>query len=128
MTNGDQTNFGLAELFDTRPAVAVLEVEYKRLLGYPFDFVLEGRARELADWARAWYAEYGRPWIYARPAANLEIANGWLRVNGTGFRSKQLYDQLHEAREQTVMLGPVSAGKECEGKPLQLLDRGKSAR
>jgi hypothetical protein len=42
--------------------------EYVRLLGYPRGWVLEGRALELADWARDWYAENGRPWFYARQA------------------------------------------------------------
>ncbi len=40
-----------------------------RLLGYPRDFELEGRPRELAEWARAWYAENARPWIYAAQTA-----------------------------------------------------------
>lgn len=54
------------ELVDTSPAVNVAQSEYVRLLGYPRGRVLEGRALELADWARAWYAANGRPWIYAR--------------------------------------------------------------
>ena len=49
--------------------------EYKRLLGYPCDRVLDDRARELADNARAWYARHGRPWVYARQAQELRITN-----------------------------------------------------
>ena len=53
------------------PEVNVLPEEYVRLLGYPRGWVLEGRARELADWAREWYAKNGRPWFYARQAEQL---------------------------------------------------------
>ena len=58
------------ELIDTAPAIQVDPAEYKRLLGYPRDYEWEGRSRELAEWAQAWYAENGHPWIYARQAAN----------------------------------------------------------
>ena len=47
------------ELIDTKPDTNVLEIEYKRLLGYPYHFELKERARELADWAREWYSENG---------------------------------------------------------------------
>ena len=40
------------ELSGTLLQVNVLIDEYVRLLGYPRGWVLEGRARELADWAR----------------------------------------------------------------------------
>ena len=46
----------MIELSDSGPEVRVELAEYLRLLGYPRDRTLEGRARELADWARAWYA------------------------------------------------------------------------
>src|ERR1035441_4930469 len=58
---------------DTHPEVEVEPAEYQRLLGYPRGVALQGRSRELADWARAWYAEYGRPWIYAREAGTGRI-------------------------------------------------------
>lgn len=54
------------ELHDTLSAVKVQETEYKRLLGLPPDYELAGRTRELAAAAAQWYAEHGRPWIYAR--------------------------------------------------------------
>jgi hypothetical protein len=125
MMKPDQTDLELTELVDARPSILVPEVEYKRLLGYPFDFVLEGRARELADHARLWYAEHGRPWIYARPAGNFEIADGRLHVNGTGFNSKQLYELLSDAQAHAAMLVAVSAGKECEEEAHRLWEEGK---
>ena len=60
------------ELAGTLPDVNVLPEEYVRLLGYPRGWVLEGRARELADWARDWYAR-------ERPAVVLCAAGGELR-------------------------------------------------
>jgi len=56
----------MLELIDIQPDVNVQESEYKRLLGFPADYVLQGRVKELADWARGWYAENGHPWIYGR--------------------------------------------------------------
>jgi hypothetical protein len=49
------------EWIDLHPEVAVPTDEYQRLLGYPRGRVLDGRARELSEWAREWYAENGRP-------------------------------------------------------------------
>ena len=43
----------MIELVDTCPDVNVQPAEYKRLLGYPRDWVVRDRARELVDWARA---------------------------------------------------------------------------
>ena len=40
------------EMADVLSGVDVSPEEYTRLLGYPRGWVLEGRARELADWAR----------------------------------------------------------------------------
>jgi hypothetical protein len=44
--------------------VHVQPAEYHRLLGYPRGKSPEGRAAELADWARDWYAQHGRPWMH----------------------------------------------------------------
>ena len=49
------------ELACTAPDINVSEHEYIRLLGYPRNWVLEGRAQELAVWARQWYAANGKP-------------------------------------------------------------------
>jgi hypothetical protein len=45
-------------LADQSPEVNVAAAEYQRLLGYPRDHVIEGRAVELAEQAREWYAEH----------------------------------------------------------------------
>jgi hypothetical protein len=56
----------MIEIADISPDIAVPPAEYHRLLGYPRGHALQERARELAGWARAWYAAHGRPWVYAR--------------------------------------------------------------
>ena len=40
----------MIELLDTIPDINVQPAEYKRLLGFPRERVLEGRSRELAEW------------------------------------------------------------------------------
>ncbi|HKI68526.1 MAG TPA: hypothetical protein VKA67_02990 [Verrucomicrobiae bacterium] len=115
----------MLEFFDPHPDVNVQESEYRRLLGYPNQHELAERSRELADWARQWYAENARPWVYAREAGRLEIANDELRVNGAGFTSKRFHDQLIDAEAHQVVLVAVSAGKECEEKARELWKEGK---
>ena len=115
----------MLELIETNPPVDVEESEYKRLLGYPNSHALDGRPRELASWARQWYAENGRPWFYARQVNAPELANGKLRVGGTEFSSKQLQDQFTEAQVDSAVLVAVSAGKECEEQARQLWREGK---
>jgi hypothetical protein len=115
----------MLELIETKPVVNVQESEYARLLGYPKQHVLGGRPRELADAARQWYAENGRPWFYARQLNTLEWANGKLRVGGTEFSSKQLHDQFVEAQADSAVLVAVSAGRECEEHARKLWRDGK---
>ena len=112
------------DLIDTHPETAVLEAEYKRLLGFPKDHVLEGRSRELADWARDWYAKNGEPWIYAREAP-LATTEHSVQINGVVFSSKKLRELLRDAEAQQVALVAVSAGKRCEEQARELWLEGK---
>jgi hypothetical protein len=102
------------ELSGTPPHLNVSPDEYVRLLGYPHGRVLEGRALELADWARDWYAKNGRPWFYARQADNLEISGDSIHIEGVSFTSKRLQRTLHEAQAHSVILVAVGAGSEAE--------------
>jgi hypothetical protein len=102
------------ELAGTLSNVSVLPEEYVRLLGYPRGWVLEGRARELADWAREWYARNGRPWFYARQAESFEISGDSIRIDGTQFTSKRLLGALQQAEAHSVILVAVGAGAEAE--------------
>jgi len=104
----------MIEFAETGPAVLVEEAEYVRLLGYPRGFVLDGRARELAVWARTWYADHGVPWICARETDCLEIESGCVRIDDAAFASERLRQTLHRAEAHGVALAAVSAGSELE--------------
>jgi hypothetical protein len=107
------------EIACTLPGVDVSPQEYTRLLGYPRGWILDGRARELADWARAWYAKNGRPWFYARQAEKLEIVGDTnrgdtIRIDGTAFKSKRLHSALEQAGAHSAILVAAGAGPEAE--------------
>jgi hypothetical protein len=108
----------MIELVDTLPDINVQPAEYKRLLGYPRDRVLSGRARELAEHARAWYAAHGRPWVYARQAQSIGFdggsGGGSLQIDGASFASQRLQSTLQQAESHGVVLVAVSAGPEVE--------------
>ena len=104
----------MLEVSDAKPEVAVQDVEYRRLLGYPKDHPLTDRARELSDWARAWYRNHGRPWLYARQASGLALADGRVTIAATTFVSPRLHDSLAEAEADSAALVAVRAGRECE--------------
>jgi hypothetical protein len=102
------------ELSDISPDIRVRAEEYVRLLGYPRGWTLDGRALELADWARDWYAKNGHPWFYARQAENFEITGDSIRVDGISFNSKRLQHTLQLAEAHSVILVAVGAGPEAE--------------
>jgi hypothetical protein len=104
----------MIEFADTSPDVNVQPGEYHRLLGYPRNWVLSGRPRELAGGARAWFARNGRPWVYARQAERLEIASHSIRIEGISFTSKRLHQTLQKAEAHGVLLVAASAGPEVE--------------
>jgi len=113
------------EFTDIKPDTDVKESEYKRLLGFPHHYEPDGRANELADWARQWYKENGNPWVYGININDLDLSKERLSINGVEFTSKKLHHQLAKAEAQSVMLVIVSAGKECEEMALQLWEEGK---
>ena len=104
----------MIELVDTFPDVSVEPAEYQRLLGYPRDRVIEGRARELADETRAWYTKSGRPWVYAREAKSVEIGERVFRIDGVPFSCERLQGTLRQADAHSVALVAVGAGPEVE--------------
>jgi len=102
------------EIADSSPAVAVQPAEYTRLLGYPRGWTLEGRAQELADWAREWYAEHGRPWTYARGVDDVRIDDHAVVVDGVRFSSSRLRATLSAAGADRAFLVAVSVGPQLE--------------
>jgi len=113
------------EVIDSQPDIKVQEREYTRLLGLPIGYQLNGRSRELADWARQWYEEDGRPWMYIRQVDALDFSNGQVVINGESLSSQRLRDYLAEVKADGAMLVAVSAGKELEEKARQLWNEEK---
>lgn len=113
------------ELAGTLAEVDVAQEEYTRLLGYPRGHVLEGRARELADYARTWYAEHGRPWFYARQAETLTLTGPSIVIDGVSFISPRLHRTLQQAEAHSVVLVAVGAGREAEEESRHLWESEK---
>jgi hypothetical protein len=112
------------ESLDRHPPCDVPDAEFRRLLGFPRGHGVDGRAAELAAWARAWYAEHGRPWVYVREAA-LEATDTALRIDGVEFRSASLRRHLRSAAARRVALVAVSAGRGCEEHARRLWEEAK---
>ena len=110
---------------DTNPDTNVQEREYMRLLGFPANHEPGERSRELMEWARAWYKENGKPWIYARRAAEIALSNGQVRIDNEMFSSKRLHHQLAHAAGEGAILAAVSAGPELEEHTRGLWEEGK---
>jgi hypothetical protein len=108
----------MIELADTLPDINVDQAEYQRLLGYPRNYEIEGRARELSDWARAWYAAHGRPWVYVRQAAEMDLAGdasgGLVNLDGARFQALPLRKSFERAGAHTAIVAAVGAGPEAE--------------
>ena len=115
----------MIELASTLPDVNVQQSEYARLLGYPRDWVFEGRAKELADWARNWYAKNGRPWVFARQAEAVEISDAAICIEGVSFSSKALRESMREAEAHSAVLVAVGAGPEAEEGAHRRWEEGK---
>ena len=113
------------ELTGAQSGLNVQPEEYARLLGYPRGWVMEGRALELANWAREWYAKNGRPWFYARLAENFEIKGGSISIDGAEFASKRMQETLEQAGAHSVILVAVSAGPEAEAEAQRRWEEGK---
>jgi hypothetical protein len=126
MATGRNTSIEkMNELMDGAPRVDVQESEFKRLLGYPPDHEIGARVKDLIDSTGRWYAENGRPWVYARRAETVELSSGGVRIEGVDFFSHRLQSQLNDARSNEVMLVAASAGKNCEERARQLWDEEK---
>jgi hypothetical protein len=112
------------EIYDAQPEHHVLEAEYLRLLGYPRGHEPGGRVKELMAWARDWYAQHGRPWVYHR-RAGLATDASTLRLDNVEFGSPRLREHLQHHGATGAVLVAVSAGRECEEHARELWNEGK---
>lgn len=115
----------MPEWIEQHPDLSVDEREYKRLLGFPHDFVLEGRTRELVEQSRAWFATNGRPWIMVRTVDDLSLRSDRVFVDGDPLSSPELFRRLRESRAEGAAVAVVSAGRECEEHARALWNEGK---
>lgn len=104
----------MIEFVDYAPEINVPAAEYVRLLGYPRGHVLEGRALELAEWARHWFAVNGQPWTYGREAANVQAIDGRVVIDGEPFACPPLQQTMRLAAADAVVLVAASAGPEID--------------
>jgi hypothetical protein len=124
MLGAPERSTAAMELLDTQPREVVSEVEYRRLLGYPAGYEPGERAVELSNWARRWYEENGRPWVYLR-RVQLQIGAGSLTIDGVPFQSEQLRRHLEQAGAEQGFLVAVSAGRACEEQARELWQAAK---
>jgi hypothetical protein len=110
----------MIEIVDTQPRLDVDEAEYVRLLGYPPGWTLDGRAAELASWARGWYEAHGRPWMFGRVLEPRALENGGLALDGTRFTPSRLEERMRRADAHAAVLLAVSAGPQLEAEAQRL--------
>jgi hypothetical protein len=105
--------------------VNVEAAEYQRLLGYPKEHAMEGRAAELAEWAREWYTRNGRPWTFEREARAVVVCGEEISIEGEVFRSSRLARTLSQAEAHGAVLVAVGAGPELEEEARRLWSEEK---
>lgn len=104
----------MTEWRELGPPVHVEPANYYRLLGYPAGVAPGERAIELADASIAWYAEHGRPWLYARTAAEVTLDDHGVTLEGCPFGARRLAKLLRGAGARGAVIAAVSAGAELE--------------
>jgi len=115
----------MIEFLDRTPDINVLESEYKRLLGYPEDYSVNDRVREIMEKTRQWYSKHGKPWMYVRQVESFEIKKDHFLINGKEFISNRVSAQMSESEGHSVVASVVSAGKNCEERARQLWQEEK---
>jgi len=99
--------------------VVVSEAEYKRLLGFPDDFIIaesDQHIVERMDKAKEWFNLYGKPWTFTKLIEDFEIADDHIEINGVKFISSVLRDKMKQAKAHAVVLVAMSAGSEAEAR------------
>jgi hypothetical protein len=110
----------MIEIADISPDIAVPPAEYHRLLGYPRGHALQDRAAELAGWARGWYAEHGRPWVYARYIEGPQVGANVVLLEDAQFHGERLRKTLQASGAHGVIIAAMSAGPDLEERAQEL--------
>jgi len=90
----------------------VTDTEFKRLLKVPASFQFTEQMAENAAWSRAWYAEHGRPWLWAGAVQDCAVAGEVTTLGGQALTSRELARRFRQARGAVVVA--ASAGPEAE--------------
>jgi len=101
-------------IVDTQPTININIRELKRLLGLPQDYEVEGRIEQLVEWSKSWYAEHGRPWIYARQVENVKLEGDEVQIDGVPLHSKVLHERFKRAKANSAVLVALGAGPEVD--------------
>lgn len=89
--------------------------EFNRLLGIPRDRELEGLLAERADWARAWYAAHGRPYLAVRRHNIAALGVDTVRLEGgVELGGRAFADHLRRYDAHGMVGMAVSAGTEVD--------------
>ena len=113
-----------AGLLPAGPAIDVPESEISRLVGYPSQQPLEGRAKELMDLARSWYQQFGAPWIYHRIREIEAIEEDRVLLSGGAvLTSQKLAERLSQTGAHQVLLFAASAGERVSEEIIRLWQR-----
>ncbi len=115
----------MLEFLDNTPDSNVQESEFKRLLGYPPEFVLTDRVKELMTSTREWYRVHGKPWMYVRQMESFELSDTKFAINEHEFHSERIIEQMKKTMGDQVVAVAVSAGRNCELHARQLWDEEK---
>lgn len=100
------------------PAQVVREIEpaeFNRVLGMPRARELDGMLAERAEWARAWYAQHGRPYLRGRRHGIVELTADIVELEGgQRFASRAFADHLRRWDAHAMVGMAVSAGVEVD--------------
>lgn len=90
----------------------VREAEFKRLLKVPPDFAFKDEMAEHAAWVKSWFAEHGRPWLWAGAVQECAVAGEVTTLGGQPLTSRELARRFRHAHGAVVVA--ASAGPEVE--------------
>lgn len=95
--------------------VAAVELaDYACMLGVSPPALVRGRAADLCDGARSWYAAHGRPRTAGRLACRFALIGDVVVVDGARFTAPALAARLTRAEAIGIVVGVASAGGEVD--------------
>ena len=97
---------------ETNHHPVVPEVEFKRLLRLPADYVYEEEMALNVAWTKTWFAQHSQPWVCAEVIEDFVIEGDVVQLGGTSLESRELAKRFQHAK--LAMVVAASAGVEAE--------------